>query len=141
MRRGRALVLTGSLAALATCGDEPQDRRDAQPRIRIANPYHDGLVALPPDLQRLGLMRAIRDNGRRCRRVAAARFQQDYRDMRMWVALCDDGRHWSIFIAANGDTQVRPCTDHAQLDLPVCRPLQAAATSEAPKAAPARRQP
>ena len=29
--------------------------------------------------------------------------------MAMWVALCDDGRHWSVFIAPNGDTQVRDC--------------------------------
>ena len=123
MKSGRALLAAASLASLAACGEDPQDRREPRPQIKIANPYHDGLVALPPDLQRLGLMRAIRDNGRRCRRVEAGRYQQDYRQMAMWVALCDDGRHWAIFVAPNGDTQLRPCADLAQLNLPVCRPL------------------
>ena len=123
MRAWPALIAGSCLLALAACGDGPQDQREPRPQIKIANPYHDGLVALTPDLQRLGLMRAIRDNGRRCRRVEAGRYQQDYRQLAMWVALCDDGRHWAIFVAPNGDTQVRPCTDHAQLNLPICRPL------------------
>ena len=123
MRRLPTLVAASCALALAACGEDPQDQREPRPQIKITNPFHDGLVALTPDMQRLGLMRAIRDNGRRCRRVEAGRYQEDYRQLAMWVALCDDGRHWAIFIAPNGDTQVRPCTDHAQLSLPVCRPL------------------
>jgi hypothetical protein len=45
-------------------------------------------MKLPPDLQRLTMMRAIRDGGYRCQRVDNAGYQEEYRNMRMWVALC-----------------------------------------------------
>ena len=105
----------------AGCGGEPEGER--APAIKIANPHHEQLKALTPDMQRLGVMRAIRDNGKRCRRVEATAYQQDYRNMVMWVAMCDDGRHWALFIAPNGDTQVRECEHARQLNLPQCRPV------------------
>lgn len=119
MRRLAAALLL--VAASAGCGGEPQ--ADEAPAIKMANPHHEQLKALTPDMQRLGVMRAIRDNGKRCRRVQAAAYQQDYRNMVMWVALCDDGRHWALFIAPNGDTQVRECEHARQLNLPQCRPV------------------
>ena len=118
MRRTAALAL---LLLAAGCGGEAPGE-EAVP-TKITNPYHDRLLALPDQLRRLGVMRAIRDNGRRCQRVEAAAYQQDYRDMAMWVALCADGRHWALFIAANGDTQVRECRHARQLGLPQCRPV------------------
>lgn len=121
----RPLAIFGlaMLPLVAGCGESAP--REPRPATKIANPYHDQLSALSPENQRLGLMRAIRDNGRRCRRVDAARYQQDYRQMALWVALCVDGRHWAIFVAPNGDTQVRPCTEMDQLRLPQCRPVTA----------------
>jgi hypothetical protein len=116
-----AAALAASLAALAACGDSGPPANVQH--IAIANPYNDRLKALDPPMQRLGLMRAIRDNGNRCHKVQAVADQGDYRGLAMWVALCDDGRHWAIFIAATGDTQVRNCADARQLRLPVCRPL------------------
>lgn len=91
--------------------------------IRVVNPGSDRLKALSPLNQRIGLMRAIRDSGKRCRNVQAVGYQQEHRRMAMWVALCSDGRHWAIFIAPNEDIQVRDCAENAQLDLPVCRPV------------------
>ncbi|MDQ4088181.1 MAG: hypothetical protein M3177_09280 [Pseudomonadota bacterium] len=113
-----------ALLALATggCGEEPA-RNSQTPAIKMVNPHHEQLLALPGELQRLGVMRAIRDNGKRCQRVEAARYQQDYQNMVMWVALCNDGRHWALFIAPNGDTQVRECAHARQLRLPQCRPV------------------
>ena len=105
----------------AACDDGPP--ADPAPPTKITNPYHDRLAGLTPDMQRLGVMRAIRDNGKRCQRVEAVRYQQDYRQLALWVALCNDGRHWAVFIAPNGDTQVRACTEMRQLDLPQCRPV------------------
>ena len=119
MRVRRAAAL--ALLLLAGCGEAPP-REEARP-TKITNPYHDELFALPDQLQRLGVMRALRDNGRRCQRVEAAAYQEDYRNMAMWVALCSDGRHWALFIAANGDTQVRECQHARQLGLPQCRPV------------------
>ena len=118
MRRAAAWALP---LLAAGCGEEAP-REPAAP-TKITNPYHDELLALPDQLQRLGVMRAIRDNGRRCQRVETAAYQQDYRNMAMWVALCNDGRHWALFIAANGDTQVRECRHARQLALPQCRPI------------------
>jgi hypothetical protein len=89
----------------------------------MANPGSDRLKALSPLNQRIGLMRAIRDSGKRCHRVDALGYQEQFRDLAMWVALCDDGRHWAIFIAPNEDIQVRDCSQNAQLDLPQCRPV------------------
>src|SRR5688572_31930417 len=42
---------------------------------RIANPFQDQLMALSPQNQRLTLMRAIRDNGKRCGRVESTAYQ------------------------------------------------------------------
>jgi hypothetical protein len=117
----RLLAVALLVVAAAGCGDERQ--AEERPAIKMANRHHDQLLALPEQLRRLGVMRAIRDNGKRCQRVEAAAYQQDYRNMVMWVALCTDGRHWALFIAPNGDTQVRDCAQSRQLDLPQCRPV------------------
>ena len=108
--------------ALASCGD--MDMPQNTTKTRIANPDSDRLKALSPVMQRLALMRAIRQTRHTCRRVVGAAYQEYYRDMEMWVALCDDGKHWGIFIAGNSDVQVRDCVQHAQLGLPQCRPVQ-----------------
>ncbi len=108
--------------ALAGCGDITPRNESA---IRVANPDSDRLKAATPLVQRLTLLRAIHGTNHRCHRVVGAAYQQYYRGMEMWVALCDDGKHWSVFIAANSDVQVRDCAEHPQLGLPVCRPVTA----------------
>jgi hypothetical protein len=119
MNKLAALALP--LLALAACGDLTPRNESSQ--VRVANPDSDRLKGLRPVMQRLTLMRAIRQTGHRCHRVAGGAYQQYYRGMEMWVALCDDGKHWSIFIAGNSDVQVRDCAQHAQLGLPQCRPV------------------
>ena len=109
--------------ALAACGEmTPNDNKAG---IRIANPDSDRLKAARPLDQRLTLLRAIRQTRHRCHRVVGAAYQEHYRGMEMWVALCDEGKHWSVFIAGNSDVQVRDCSEHEQLGLPVCRPVMA----------------
>ena len=127
------LALPALAAALALAGCGGDEAREQRPATKIANPYHDQLEALPADLQRLGVMRAIRDNGRRCQRVEATAYQQDYRNLAMWVALCNDGRHWALFIAPTGDTQLRDCNDARQLGLPQCRPVAGPGAQPPPK--------
>ncbi len=108
--------------ALAGCGDtEVPSAENAA--IRIENPGSDRLQALTPLNQRIGLMRAIRANGKRCPRVERGAYQQDYQGMAMWVARCGDGRHWAVYIAPNEDVQVRDCSEAGQLGLPQCRPV------------------
>jgi hypothetical protein len=107
--------------ALTGCGDIAPT--PAQNGIRVANPDSDRLKGLSPLMQRLALMRAIRDSGHSCHRVVGGAYQEYYRGMEMWVALCDDGNHWSVFIAASSDVQVRDCRQHEQLGLPLCHPV------------------
>ena len=116
----RSVLLAPAALALAACGEAP---REEAPATKITNPHHDQLLALDDEMQRLGVMRAIRDNGKRCQRVEATEYQQDHRNLAIWVALCNDGRHWALFIAPNGDTQVRNCEENRQLGLPQCRPI------------------
>jgi hypothetical protein len=102
----------------------------------MANHQSDQLAAMPPLYRNLGLYRAIRDDGQRCRKVDAGAFLQDYKDMALWTAHCTDSGQWMIFIAPNGDVQVRPCADAAALHLPACKPLPAATAEPAAKAPP-----
>ena len=118
----KALVSIALLPlALAACGDLTPNQADNG--IRIANPDSERLKAASPLDQRLTLMRAIRQTGNHCHRVVTGAYQEYYRGMEMWVALCDEGRHWAIFIAGNSDVQVRNCEQNAQLGLPLCRPV------------------
>ena len=114
-----AFVLASS--ALTACDDGAPSGNAAH--VTISNPQSDRLKTLSPLYQRIGLVRAIQDSGKRCTRVDALGYQQEYRGLAMWVALCDDGRHWAVFIAPNADVQVRECIHNAELDLPVCRPV------------------
>jgi hypothetical protein len=112
---------------LAGCG-APGDRQTGanaqEPKIRIANKEHDDLLKLPPNLQRLAMMRAIRSTGNRCQRVENAGYQEEYRNMRMWVARCDvEQKSFAVYIAANADVQVRDCAEAGTLSLPRCEGL------------------
>lgn len=116
-------------ALLAGCGGGESDNMQAganrqEERIRIANPTHDGLTELPPNLQRLYMLRAIRSSGARCQRVDNAGYQEEYRNMRMWVARCDvEGQSFAVYIGADGSVQARNCAEAGTLALPRCQPL------------------
>ena len=124
------LAFAALLALAASACDGGGAERQQRGPTKIINPYHDQLKALSPFMQRLTLMRAIRDNGNRCQRVEGGRYQEDYRNLAMWVALCNDARYWAVFIAPNGDTQVRQCTEARQLGLPQCRPVTGPGASQ-----------
>jgi hypothetical protein len=116
----KRLVLALALGLIGGC--EQGEPAKGVKSITVVNPHSDRLKALSPDLRLLGLMRAIRDNGRRCKRVVSGDYQQQHSAMAMWVAMCEDGRYWGIFIAPNADVQVRDCKDMGTLNLPQCRP-------------------
>lgn len=121
----RAFLLFG-LAALAGCGGDRvvESANGAEPNIRIANKHHDELLTLTPGNQRLAMMRAIRSSGYRCQRVDNAGYQEEYRNMKMWVATCGEERKdLAVYLAANGDVQVRDCADAGTLSLPRCEGL------------------
>ena len=126
----RALIL-GSLLALAACADgrdvelpDNGTNASAEGRISMRNETHEGLLRLPPDSQRLYMMRAIRRTGNRGQRVDNAGYQQEYLNMRMWVGECGvEQKRFAVYIAPNADVQVRDCAQAGQLSLPRCEGL------------------
>ena len=111
--------------ALSACGDTSPPANGSSAEIRIANPGSDRLKALNPMNKRVGLIRAIHQSGFACRGgVLTGAYQQQHQNLAMWVALCADGKNYAVFIAPTEDVQVRNCAEHAQLNLPACRPVQ-----------------
>ena len=131
-------ILLGSLLTLSACADGrdaelPSEETNAQEerRISMRNEHHEELLQLPPDAQRLAMMRAIRRTGNRCQRVDNAGYQQEHLNMRMWVAECGvEEKRFAVYIAPNGDVQVRDCAQAGQLSLPRCEGLPPAAPTE-----------
>lgn len=119
-------MIAAAAAALAGCGDDTADDGGATNRTRIvaATPYVDRLKALDEMNRGLALRRAIRDSGEACKRVDRSAYQQEYENLSLWTARCSDSGAWAIFIAPNGDVQVRACADASQLGLPECRIAQ-----------------
>jgi hypothetical protein len=105
---------------LAGCEDGAPERNMTQ--VVAANPYSDQLKALSEPTRFLGLYRALRDNGQRCKRVDRGEYQQQYKTMAMWTAHCTDTGDYALYIAPNGDVQVSACKDARELGLPECRP-------------------
>src|SRR6187399_1246483 len=71
--RMRKAVFAVLVLAVAGCDQGPPGE-EARAPTKIVNPPHNQLLALSGEMQRLGVMRAIRDNGRRCQRVEATRY-------------------------------------------------------------------
>lgn len=106
--------------ALGGCGEDKAPDGEVT-RMKAANPGSDQLKALSEEMRHLGLYRAIRDSGQKCKKVEAAVHQQDYKNMAMWTARCSDTGGMAVFIAPNGDIQVRQCGQAQRLGLPECR--------------------
>ena len=84
-------------------------RSGTSPRSSPPTRISDQLKALSEPTRNLGLYRALRDNGQRCKRVDRGAYQQQYKTMAMWTAHCTDSGDWAVYIAPNGDVQVSPC--------------------------------
>lgn len=117
----KMLVGLGVLVLAGCGGDVPGEADTNTTKMVAATPYVDKLKALDELNRGLALRRAIRDSGKPCKRAERSAYQQDYRNLSMWTARCSDSGAWAIFIAPNGDVQVRACEDAGQLELPECR--------------------
>ena len=107
------------LALLAGCEDGAPEQDVT--KVVAANPHSDQLKALSEPTRYLGLYRALRDNGQRCKRVDRGQYQQQYKTMAMWTAHCTDTGDYALYIAPNGDVQVSACKDARELGLPECK--------------------
>ncbi len=114
----RAFLATAVLVLAAAC-DQSQPTQPRKPivvRSEVQNQLHK-----LDDLNRaIALKRAIYASGSTCKRVATTGYVQEHDNLSMWMATCDDGRDWAIFVGPDGSAQVRPCRDLAQLGLPEC---------------------
>jgi hypothetical protein len=126
MKAWATIAMFGSL--LAGCEDGAPERNVT--RVVAANPMSDELKTLSEPTRNLGLYRAIRDNGRRCKRVNQGAYQQQYKTMAMWTARCSDTGDYAVYIAPNGDVQVSACKDARELGLPECKAAAAAPSAQ-----------
>ena len=111
--------LMGAAMLIAGCdGGDPSPRTKS---ITAANPYQEKLAALGELDRSLALRRAVQDTGEPCKKIESSAYQGMYKSLHMWTARCSQGKDWSLFIAPNGDVQVRDCEHLKQLGLPECR--------------------
>lgn len=114
------IALVSGCSLLIAC-DRGTETQAPQPRkMEIANPYQDRLIALSPANRRLALRRAIQDAGQSCKRIVGSAYQGPYKGQHQWVGRCEPGGDWAVFLAPNGDVQVRSCADVKALELPEC---------------------
>jgi len=114
--RGRYLLVCAA-ALLAAC--EQQPTQPSRP-IVVRSEAQDLLHQLDDLNRAIALKRAIYASGFTCKRVASSGYVQEYKNLSMWTASCDDRRQWAIFAGPDGSAQVRPCQDLAELGLPQC---------------------
>ena len=112
------LMVASAAALLAACEDSPT----TQPRqpIVVRSEAQDQLHQLDDLNRAIALKRAIQESGFTCKRVDKSGYVQEYKNLSMWTASCDDRREWAIFAGPDGSAQVRPCQDLAELGLPAC---------------------
>jgi hypothetical protein len=112
MRRRYLLACAAGL--LAAC--EQQPTQPSRP-IVVRSEAQDQLHQLDDMNRAIALKRAIYASGFTCKRVASSGYVQEYRNLSMWTASCDDRRQWAIFAGPDGSAQVRPCQDLAEIGL------------------------
>ncbi|WP_157217018.1 hypothetical protein [Flavisphingomonas formosensis] len=84
------------------------------------NPFNERLRALN-ELQRNSVLRrGILDSGQQCKRVVGSVFNGAYGNLMRWTAWCEPVGDYAVYIGTDQSVQVRPCTDVAQLKLPLC---------------------
>lgn len=111
----------GLMLVLGACDGGGEESSRGTTKVVAANPFVEQLKGLNEQNQGLALRRAIQDSKQRCKKVDYAGYQEDYKNMSMWVARCSDSGDWTLFIAPNADVQVRSCKDAKTLGLPECR--------------------
>jgi hypothetical protein len=115
----KSTALAAAVLLLAACGQEAQ-REQPRQKISVRGEAQKQLHELTDLNRAIGLKRAIYASGFRCQRVTKTGFVQAHNNLDMWMASCDDGRDWGIFVGPDGSAQVRLCSEMAQLKLPAC---------------------
>jgi hypothetical protein len=114
-----SLIVALSFPALLVACDGSQPTQPRQP-IVVRSEAQDQLHQLDDMNRDIALKRAIHASGFRCQRVTKSGYVEEYRNLSMWTASCDDGRDWAIFAGPDGSAQVRLCKDLKEHGLPAC---------------------
>ena len=115
------MALAVAAMTLGGCGSPPPAKPAESPKPDAA--YRAKLLALTPDQRDTVLFKAIAANDGACPEVQKSGYQQDYKDMTMWVAQCALTGDWAVFVNGGGYAQTRQCDQEKQLGLPECKPL------------------
>lgn len=119
----RRLTLAAPLLALAGCGDGGETTRTEQ--IAIANPYHDALLQAAEFNRHATIRAAIARNRQPCERVLKSAHTGRHKNLQLWTVRCESprggGYRYGLFLAPDGQTQVRSCQAMRTLGLPACR--------------------
>ena len=115
-----ARLFFASAAALAAAACDPSPPTQPKQSIVVRSEAQNQLHQLDDLNRAIALKRAIYASGFRCKRVVKSGYVQEYRNLSMWTASCDDKKEWAIYAGPDGSAQVRPCKDLAELGLPAC---------------------
>ena len=96
------------------------DAAPPKPEIKVQGEAQKQLASASEMNRAIGLKRAIVDSGRSCKRIIGSHALAPWKNLQAWQADCDDGKSWTVFVAANGAAQVSPCADAKELKLPLC---------------------
>ncbi len=114
----RLTIGTALTIALAGCDGGGAETKTKS--VVATSPYIEQLKGLGEQNRGLALRRAVQDTNQACKRVVPSGYQQNYKNMSVWVLRCTDGEY-ALFIAPSGDVQVRTCADVKTLKLLECR--------------------
>ncbi len=116
----RLIAAVAIATTLTACGSAGEGDAAKTKSIAASNPHVEQLKSLSEFNRGMGLRRAARDSGQRCKSVETSGYQEDYKNLSMWTLRCSDG-DYAVFIAPSGDVQVRQCRHMQTLGLPECR--------------------
>lgn len=116
----RTTIMLATLAALAASGCDNRQTSAPPPKIAVRSEAQNQLHKLDELNRAIGLKRAILDSGRTCRRVTRSGYVQEYQNLSMWTANCDEKIDYAIFVGPDGSAQVRYCSEMQRFGLPAC---------------------
>jgi hypothetical protein len=112
-------AVLGTLGLLGACG--PSTPPPPKPEIKVQGEAQKQLASASEMNRMIGLKRAVHDSGHYCKRIIGSNALAPWKNLQAWQADCDDGKSWTVFVAANGVAQVSSCDDAKELKLPLCR--------------------
>lgn len=101
------LMIGCAVMMLAGCGDAGGDSANAAAAGNVGvaangTDYVAAIRAMPPEVRKATLLRAIRDARQPCQQVTAEQAAGEG----SWSARCEDGSGWLIAIARDGNAKV-----------------------------------